>query len=165
MEIFGSDWSSVLASDTPIFELFVRSTALYFFVFVLMRSTLRRSAGELSMLDFIFVLLVTNGAADAMTGGGTSVTSGIVVVATIVGWNYTLNSLSYRIPAVERLLSPQPLQVVRDGELLRRNMRREFLTEQELRGQIREEGIEDLSHVKAAYIEGDGNISVIPYES
>ena len=76
-------------------------------------------------------------------------------------WNYLLNSISWFFPALERLTTPPPLQVVRNGQLDRRNMRKEFLTKEELMAKLREEGIEDLDKVKAAYIEGDGNISVI----
>ena len=162
MEFFGSDWESVFVTDVPIFELIVRGTVLYFVVFIILRSTLRRSAGELSMLDFIFVLLVANGAADAMTGGATSIPAGVITVATVVAWNYILNSIAYYVPFVERLLSPPPLLIVRDGKMVRKNMRKEFLTEQELMGQLREQGIEDLGGVKSAHLEGDGNISVIP---
>lgn len=165
MEFFGSDWQEVFATDLPIFELFVRATVLYFAVFIILRSSLRRSAGELSMLDFIFVLLVANGAADSMTGGSTSIVGGLVTVITVVAWNYLLNSLSYYVPLVERLVSPPPLQVVKDGKLIRRNMRKEFLSEQELMGQLREEGVDDISAVKAAHIEGDGNISVITFDN
>jgi uncharacterized membrane protein YcaP (DUF421 family) len=116
------------------------------------------------MLDFIFVLLVANGAADAMTGGATSIVAGVVTVVTVVAWNYLLNSLSYYVPLVEKLVSPPPLQVVRNGKLIRPNMRKEFLSEQELMGQLREQGVEDLEKVKAAHIEGDGNISVITFD-
>lgn len=164
MEWFGADWESVFITELPVIEIVVRSTVLYFVVFLIMRGTLRRTAGQLSMLDFIFVLLVANGAADAMTGGATSIMSGVIIVLTVVAWNYILNSLSYRIPMLERLVSPPPLRVVEKGKMLRRNMRQEFLTEQELMAQLREEGIEDLAKVKAAHIEGDGNISVITYE-
>ena len=52
----------------------------------------------------------------------------IVVIATLMTWNYLVNAVSYHVPFVERLDSSPPLQVVRDGRLLRRNMRREFLT-------------------------------------
>jgi uncharacterized membrane protein YcaP (DUF421 family) len=51
--------------------------------------------------------------------------------------------------------------VIRDGELLRRNMRREFLTEEELMSRLRQEGISDVKEVKSAHIEGNGNISVV----
>jgi len=161
MELTGVDWRAIIEPDVPILESVVRGTILYFFVFTLMRGTLRRTAGELSMIDFIFVLLVANGAADSMTGGAVSITSGIVIILTIVAWNYLLNSLSWYIPALQRWTTPPPLQVIDNGKLLRRNMRKEFLTEDELMAQLREEGIEDVSSVKAAHIEGDGNISVI----
>jgi uncharacterized membrane protein YcaP (DUF421 family) len=42
-----------------------------------------------------------------------------------------------------------------------RNLRREHITLQELREKLREQGVEDLAEVKAAYLEGDGQISVI----
>jgi uncharacterized membrane protein YcaP (DUF421 family) len=164
MEWIGADWENVFLTELPVIEIFVRATVLYFVVFLIMRGTLRRTAGQLSMLDFIFVLLVANGAADAMTGGATSVMSGVIIVLTIVAWNYVLNSLSYRIPLLERLVSPPPLRVVDNGKMLRRNMRREFLTEEELMAQLREEGVDDIAKVKAAHIEGDGNISVIVHE-
>lgn len=48
--------------------------------------------------------------------------------------------------------------------LLLRNMRREFITEEELWAKLRQEGIEHLSQVKAAYLEPDGNFSVIRNE-
>jgi uncharacterized membrane protein YcaP (DUF421 family) len=86
-------------------------------------------------------------------------------VVTVVAWNYILNSLAYYIPIIERLLSPPPLLIVRDGKMLRRNMRKEFLTEQELMAQLREQGVENLEDVKSAHLEGDGNISVIPKEA
>jgi uncharacterized membrane protein YcaP (DUF421 family) len=164
MELTGVDWRALIEPDVPILESVVRGTILYFFVFILMRGTLRRTAGELSMIDFIFVLLVANGAADSMTGGAVSITGGIVVILTIVAWNYALNSLSWYVPPLQRWTTPPPLQVVDNGKLLRRNMRKEFLTEDELMGQLREEGVEDLSSVKAAHIEGDGNISVILHD-
>jgi uncharacterized membrane protein YcaP (DUF421 family) len=116
------------------------------------------------MIDIVIILLIAGGASDAMTGGTTSVTGSLVLISTIVAWNYALNLLGYKIPFFERLLAPAPLQVIRDGRLLRRNMRRELLTERELFVQLREQGIEDVAHVKAAYVEGDGLVSVIRHD-
>lgn len=164
MKVFEVNWRDVFLSEVSLLESFVRGTAMYFIVFILMRSTLRRSAGELSMLDFIFVLLVANGAADAMTAGEDAIMSGVVVVLTIIFWNFLLNWLGFYIPFVDRLRTPPPLMVVREGKMLHRNMRREFLTETELRAQLREQGVVNISKVKAAFLEGDGNISVVTYE-
>lgn len=164
MQLFIDIWDTILKPDIRITESILRGTILYFAVFIIMRSTLRRTAGELSMLDFIFVLLVANGAADSMIGGSISVVNGVVLILTIVAWNYALNTLSWYIPLIERFTSPPPLQIVHDGKMLKRNMRKEFITESELMAQLREDGIDDIALVKSALLEGDGNISVIPYE-
>lgn len=87
-----------------------------------------------------------------------------MLVVTLVAWNLVLNWLSYTFPAVERLFSPPPMMIIQDGRLLQRNIRREFITREELFRHIREEGLEDVSQVKFAFIEGDGQISVIPFD-
>ncbi|MNG27147.1 hypothetical protein D3C84_1122340 [compost metagenome] len=48
--------------------------------------------------------------------------------------------------------------------MLRRNMRREFITDEELSAKIRQEGIDDIARVKHMYLEGDGEISLIKQE-
>lgn len=155
---------NMILPDLWLFESFLRGTVLYFSVLFIMRTTLRRTAGELSMLDFIFVLLVANGASDSMVGGSVSVTNGLVLIVTVVGWNYALNTLSWYFPIFERITAPPPLPLIRGGKMLPRNMRKEFITEEELKAKLREEGVEDISEVKSALLEGDGNISVIPYD-
>jgi uncharacterized membrane protein YcaP (DUF421 family) len=161
MELLPADWLSFLTPGTPLLELVARGSVLYFGILFMTRLMPRRTGGELAMMDLIFVLLIAEAAAHAM-GEYTSVADGVVMIATLMGWNYLINSLSYRVPLIERLVSSPPLQVVRDGELLRRNMRREFLTEEELMSRLREDGISDVKEVKSAHIEGNGKISVVP---
>lgn len=164
MQVLVDIWDTIISPDVRIVETILRGTLMYFAVFVIMRSTLRRTAGELAMLDFIFVLLVAGGAADAMIGGSLSVANAVVLILTIVAWNYALNTLSWYIPWLERWTTPPPLPLIKEGKMLRRNMRKEFITEAELMAQLREDGIDDVARVKSALLEGDGNISVIPYD-
>ena len=49
--------------------------------------------------------------------------------------------------------------------MLRQNLKRELITQDELMNQLRQQGIENLDEVKAAYMEGDGRISVISSNS
>ena len=160
MELLPADWLSLLTPGTPLLELVGRGTVLYFGILFMTRLMPRRTGGELAMMDLIFVLLIAEAAAHAM-GEYTSVADGVVMIATLMGWNYLINSLSYRVPFIERLVPPPPLQVIRDGELLRRNTRREFLTEEELISRLRQEGISDGKEVKSAHVEGNGKISVV----
>lgn len=160
MDLFPDDWATIFALETPLLELVARGTVLYLAILVLMRFMPRRTGGELAIMDLVFVLLIANAAANAL-GDYSAVPDGLVLVATFMAWNYALNYLSFRFPFIERLTSPQPLQIVRKGKLLRRNMRREFITEEELMDHLRQEGITAVADVDAAFLEGDGKISVI----
>jgi len=153
--------ADLFTTDVPIWEIVLRGTVMFFIVFVVLRIMLRRSAGQVNTLDFVFVLLIANSATNGLSGGYSSITDGAILTLTIAVWNYALNALSFTVPAVERLISPGPLRIVENGRLLRRNMRREFLSRRELDEELREQGIEDITQVKAAYIEADGTISVI----
>jgi uncharacterized membrane protein YcaP (DUF421 family) len=94
-----------------------------------------------------------------------SVTEGAVLVGTIVAWDYSLDWLGYRFPAFQRLLRPAPLPLIKEGRVLRQNLRREMITMEELLGQLREQGVESVGEVKRCCLEGDGHVSVIKYES
>lgn len=159
MKLSPDDWQRVFALDTPLLELIARGSVLYLGILLLMRFMPRRSAGELAVMDLIFLFLIAEGASHAL-GDYTSVSDGLVVILTIMGWDYAINALSYHAPSIERLVSPPPSQVIRDGRLLRRNMRREFLTEDELMGHLRQQSIEDVKSVKAAHVEGDGSLTI-----
>jgi uncharacterized membrane protein YcaP (DUF421 family) len=89
---------------------------------------------------------------------------GVVLVATIIFWNYLFDWLTVKSEWFERLIEPPALPLVKRGKLLRRNMRSELITEAELLGKLREQGVEDLSKVKQVNIESDGQISVIQDE-
>jgi uncharacterized membrane protein YcaP (DUF421 family) len=154
------DWGKVFSIDLPMLEIFVRGTVMYLTVFSILRLSGRRLMGELAMVDFIFVLFLAIVADRAMMGDQTSIGSGLTLLGTIVFWNYMLNWLSYRIPQLERLVAPPPLLIIQNGRLLYRNMRREFLTEEELRANLRGQGYEDVANIKRAFVEPDGNISV-----
>jgi uncharacterized membrane protein YcaP (DUF421 family) len=94
-----------------------------------------------------------------------SIADGILLVATIVFWSYTLDWLGYRFPVIERFTMPPPLLLVEDGRIIWRNMRKEMITEDELMNQIRKQGLEELAEVKKAFMEGDGHISIISHNN
>ncbi|MHC8400859.1 YetF domain-containing protein [Pseudomonas sp. MDT1-17] len=64
-----------------------------------------------------------------------------------------------------RFLHATTLLHIEDGKMLRRNMRMELITTEELMAQLRENGIENCAQVKRACIEADGRISIIKIES
>jgi len=155
------DWHALFSFSLPPAELLVRGTAMFWFLFVLFRFVMRRDAGGVGMADILVLVIIADAAQNAMAGEYRSITDGMTLVGTIVFWNYLLDWLCFRFPALERVLQPRPLLLVKDGRLNLRNMQSQLLTRDELIAKIREEGLEDLNGVKRAYMESDGRISVI----
>lgn len=160
MELLQINLSELFHTETPILELVLRAAILYLGILLLLRLVPRRTGGEMATMDLLFVVLIAEAATHSL-GGYSSITEGFIVILTLMVLNYSINFLSYYSPLVEKLVSSPPLLVVKDGKLLRRNMRREFLTEEELMEHLRREGIEDVKDVKAAHVEADGHISFI----
>lgn len=160
MELLPTSWADILALDTPLVELVARGSILYFGILAFMRFMPRRTGGEIATMDLLFIVLIAEAASHAL-GDYTSVADGLVLILVFMGWNYLVNALSYHVPVLERLTSSPPLQVIRDGHLLRRNMRREFITEEELLSYLRQQGIDDVKDVKTAHVEPEGKISAV----
>lgn len=158
--IFDVDWTRTFVPSTPLLEIFVRGTLMYLALFLLLRLVLKRQPAGLGVTDLLVLVLLADAAQNGLAGDYTSVTDGVLLVATIVFWAYALDWLGYRFERVERLVHPPPLLLVKEGRMLRENMRRELVTEGELASQLRLQGIRDVSEVREAFMEG-GGISVL----
>jgi uncharacterized membrane protein YcaP (DUF421 family) len=158
------DWRSIFVPSVRVAEIFLRGTVVYLFLFFVLR-ILRRESGAIGISDLLLIVLIADAAQNAMSSDYKSVTDGIILVSTIAFWDYLLDWIGYRFPSVRPLLRPAPLLLIKDGRLQRRNMRREMITEEELMGRLREQGVEKVEEVKKCYLEGDGSVSVIKRDS
>ena len=160
MEILKLDLAELFHFENSLVTLMVKGTVIYLGILFLFRILPRRTGGEMAMMDLIFVLLIAEAATHSL-GGYESITEGFVVILTLMGWNYLINFLSYHSDFIEKMVSAPALPIIKNGKLLHRNMRREYLTKEELMDHLRLEGIEEIGEVKSAYVEGDGKISVV----
>ena len=158
------DWKSILLPDVPLLEIVLRGSVMYIALFTMLRIVLKRQAGSLGMTDLLLITLLADASQNAMAGKYNSIPAGIVLVGTIIFWNYAFDWLSFRSAWFSQLIEPSPLPLIKHGRLLRRNMRQELITEEELLSQLREQGVDDPKKVKEAYLEGDGRFSVVQYE-
>jgi uncharacterized membrane protein YcaP (DUF421 family) len=155
------DWQSLFTLSVSPWEMLARGSLMYWFLFLLFRVVIRRRVGAVGISDVLLLVIIADAAQNAMSGEYRSVTDGMILVSTIVGWNYLVDWLTWRFPALERLLQPPPLLLVRDGRILDRHLRMELVSEEELRSKLREHGITNPAEVEQAYMESDGGISVI----
>lgn len=155
------DWHAVFVPEHSLREMIVRGTIMYLLVFSLLRLMLKRQIGGIGPSDVLVIVLLAEMAGNGFTAGYRSVTEGAVLVVTLLCWTYAVNWLGHRFPAVERLIREPKLKLVENGRVLRRNMRAELVTTEEIMAQLREAGVEDCEGAAAAYMEADGQISVI----
>lgn len=158
------DWRGIFVPDTPLLEIVIRGSLVYLALVVLLRVILRRQSGTVGVTDLLVVVLIADAAQNAMADDYRSVPDGIVLVATIIGWSYLLDWFGYRVPLIQRFVHPDPLPLVKDGRILRHNLRKELITLGELMSQLREQGLASLEEVGEAHMEGDGRISFVKRE-
>ena len=155
------DVARLIRLDVSVLELIVRTSAVYLGLLLALRVFGRREMGSLELPELLMVVLLADGVQNGMAGAYESLTGALIVAGTLVGWNYALSVLAYRVALVRTLLRPEPLRLVENGRTVPRNMARELVTEDELRSHLRLQGVEDVREVKVAYLEPDGAVSVI----
>ncbi|MXQ14812.1 DUF421 domain-containing protein [Microvirga makkahensis] len=155
------DWQAMFSPEHSLIEIFLRGTIMYIVLFSILRFFMKRQSGVIGIADLLVIVLIADAAQNAMANEYKSITEGVLLVLSIVFWNFAIDWLGYHIPLIQRFTRPPPLQLIKDGQLLHRNMRQEMITREELLSQLRQEGIEDPVQVKKAFIEGDGRISII----
>jgi uncharacterized membrane protein YcaP (DUF421 family) len=154
-------WDKLFILTISPFELFIRGSIIYLFILIIMR-VLRREPGTVGIADLLMVVLIADASQNAMAGEYHSILDGLILVLTLVFWNFFMDWLTLHSRTVERFTYPAPVPLVQNQTMNRRNMSSQFITEHQLMSILREHGIDDLSKVKAAFVEGSGQVSVIP---
>jgi uncharacterized membrane protein YcaP (DUF421 family) len=162
-KLFDIDWQTMFVPQVSLLEMVVRGSIMYLAMFAFLRF-FRRQTGAVGTADVLVIVLIADAAQNGMAGDYKSIPAGLVLVATILFWDFLIDYLQFNIPALENFLGGSKLLLVKDGKMLRKNMRREMVTSEELRSQLRQQGIEELSEVEKCYLESDGEFSVIKSE-
>lgn len=158
---FDIDWSEIFGVSVPLSEMIIRGTVIYWFLFLVFRFVIPRDVGKIGIADILILVIIADASQNAMAGEYTTITEGMVLIAVLVGWNVIFDRLSFYSPAFRRFTTPALLCLVKNGQLQKRNMRREFITEDELWAHLRQQGVETLSEVRTVYLESDGGFSVV----
>ena len=127
------EWAELIIPTYSIAEIMLRGTVMYLSLFIILRFVMVRQTSTIGIADILVIVVIADAAQNGFAKEYKSITEGIVLVLTIVFWNSLLNWIGYRFKVFERLLSPPPLPLIKEGKMNCRNMRQEFITEEELR--------------------------------
>lgn len=158
------DWEKYFVPEMTLPEILIWGTLLYLSLTILMRLVPKRQAGSASISDILFVVLVGGLTVEGLGKHGKGLPDFVLLLSVVMSLSYLVEWLTYRSPWVRRLLEDEPTQLIRDGQVLKKSLEKEMLSEEELRAQLRLHEVEDPSQVKDARLESEGDISVIKKE-
>jgi uncharacterized membrane protein YcaP (DUF421 family) len=146
--------------------LIVISTLIvYLFIITAIRFFGKREISQLSVIDLVFILLISNAVQNAMVGGDvTMLIGGLVAAATLFVINNFLGDLFYKSKTISNLLQGEPLMLIYEGKIIEEHMKKAKISMDELEASVREHGVEKISEVNLAVLERDGNISVLSHD-
>jgi len=153
-------WNSLTHPSISFVELILRAVLVYGFVLFLIRISGKRQLGQLSAIEFVTILLISNAVQNAMNGGDNSLVGGMVLAAMLVILSVSIAILSFRYKPFRRWIEGVPTVLIRHGEIIQKNLDRELLTRDELAALLRRQGIHQCRAVDLAILESDGSLSI-----
>lgn len=154
-------WHELFVPQMAPWEVAFRAACVYVAVQVALRLVGRRELQRYSVFDAALLFLITVALRRSITADDSSLTSGFVALATLVGLDSLLAQVTFRSERAARALEGPVKQLVRDGHMLPDAMADVHLSERELFSLLRQRGEEHLGRVKAAYLEPNGQVSFI----
>lgn len=148
----------------PVLNIFIRSTAVYCFVLVLLRLSGKRHIGQMTPVDLVLLLLISNAVQNAMTGPDTSLLGGVVAAGTLLLTNWLLFKTMRHSPFFRRWLEGTPTLLINNGQIIQAHLDREGIDHDEMLQALRAHGVATIQDVRLAVLEMDGTISVVKNE-
>lgn len=142
-------------------DIVLRATVMFFILFLLIRLLGKRELGQMTPFEFVVLVVLGDLIQQGVTHNDFSLTGATLAICTFAFWALVLSWTAYLFPRAKDLLEGAPRVVVRDGEIVRENLRRDRLTRDEILSEMRLAGIGRISDVAWAILEPQGKMSFI----
>jgi uncharacterized membrane protein YcaP (DUF421 family) len=146
----------------PWWEFVLRGIIVYAFLILILRLTGKRQIGQMSPFDLVLLLVLSNAVQNSMNGGDNTVAAGMILSVTLVATNWLTGQMTFFSKKAERFIEGKPQVLLHNGKIYERTLADAQLTRHELMAAIRANGYSDLEEIRAAILENDGSISIIP---
>ena len=138
-----------------------KSIAIYLFIIIAIRLFGKRELAQLSVIDLVFILLISNSVQNAMVGEDTSLPGGICAALGLFICNYIFKFFLRISPGLSKLVQGEKIILIHEGVILNTGLKQAMMSADELERAIREHGVENIGQVDLCVLEVDGNISVL----
>lgn len=142
-------------------DIVLRATVMFFILFLLIRLLGKRELGQMTPFEFVVLVVLGDLIQQGVTHNDFSLTGATLAICTFAFWALVLSWTAYLFPRAKDLLEGTPRVIVRDGEIVQENLRRDRLTRDEIFSEMRLAGIGRMSEVAWAILEPQGKMSFI----
>ena len=149
-----------IGSSLP--DVALRTAIVYLFLVIAIRISGKREVGQMSVLELVVILIISDAVQNSMVGENTSIWGGLIAAAVLLLLDFGLRWLLLRSTRVRKVIEGEPKLILRDGKVLANALREEGLATDEVEAAVRQHGLERIDQVALAVLETDGSISVIP---
>ena len=145
----------------PYLEIILRSVVVYVVIVIGIRIFGKKELSQLSIIDLVFILLISNSVQNAMVGPDSTLQGGLIAAGSLFVVNFLLKQLLFRQKSISSFIQGDPVMLILHGNVIEKNLQREKITLEELEAVVREHGVETIDDVSLAILEVDGNISIL----
>ncbi|HKT02568.1 MAG TPA: YetF domain-containing protein [Rugosimonospora sp.] len=151
-------WHDLFVVQIPIAEKILRTVAVYVLLAALFRGIGKRGMASLNTFDFVVMFLLSNVVQNAVIGNDNSLLGGAVGAVTLVAVNFAVTWWLSRSDRAERLLEGRDTVLVRDGQVLRKELLRLGIRRDELDQAVRIQNGDDLGDVQSGSLSSSGHL-------
>jgi uncharacterized membrane protein YcaP (DUF421 family) len=146
-----------------LLEIVIRTTVMYLYTLINLRVFKTRSIAQLTSFELIIVIALGSAVGDPMFYP-TPLINGMMTITIIVILTKLISIFNERSQIFELLMEGKPELIIKNGEIIKANLRRKNISEEELFSRLRYKGIKNIGEVEYAFIETSGQMSVIEYK-
>jgi uncharacterized membrane protein YcaP (DUF421 family) len=151
----------MLSEPAKLLEIVARVAIVYVALLAMLRLGGRRALSDITPMDMMVLLLVSETVSPALTAGEHSIAAGLVAAAALIGLSVLASVISFRSRRFEQIVGGRPETLIRDGKVDAAMMRRHRITDDDLRTALHEGGVLSVAEVRRAFVEADGEIVII----
>jgi uncharacterized membrane protein YcaP (DUF421 family) len=142
-------------------EVVVGTVVLYLGIIVYTRIFGLKSFSKMTGFDFLNTVAIGNLLAMSVATSSPSLFVGALLIGLLYLLNYLVTLITFKSKTAEELLDNSPMLLMENGKVLYENLKKSKVTENELRGKLREANVIRLNEVKAVILETTGDVSVM----
>jgi uncharacterized membrane protein YcaP (DUF421 family) len=142
-------------------EIVARASITFVLLLLLTRGLRRRAFSDLSPFEMVLLVTVGDIVQQGVTQEDFSLTGATLAIGTFALWITVLSYLTWRWDIARRVVEGVPIVLVKDGEPVESALRLERIPIEEVLEAARQQGVDDLAHIRCAVLEVSGKISII----